>query len=85
METGPQEIDGGTGGRWFSCRSCGKAFSLEMTRCRHCGHQHTREELEMLELELRNKERRALLVGLIVFPLFLFLVYLFIQGLKAPV
>ena len=60
---------------WHKCIHCGEGIDLNLSKCPHCGYEHSEDEIAALNKELSRKSRPGEIIALIIFPAIIYLGY----------
>lgn len=56
---------------WYKCVKCKGGFDFYKTKCPHCGHEHSKEEIYALKKMHFKKSSLGMIIAAIIFiPLF---------------
>ena len=60
---------------WYKCIQCDGGLDAALSKCPHCGYEHSEEELATLRNRLNKKSRLGMLIALVIFPAIIYFGY----------
>ena len=66
---------------WFRCISCNQGMDANLSKCMHCGYEHSDSELEELKAKYSRKQHTGLIISIVVFPLIIFFLCKYFEGM----